>query len=315
MAASFVGFALVADGPELLDWALAEALAVGATGSAEDGPGRGILYAPAERAQAVARALGRVAARSGGRLRVEAPQPVPPRDWSRAWREGFEALVLPGPLVVRPGFVAPPPEERAGTPVVRIEPGQAFGTGTHESTRLVLELLAGPLAPQLAGSRVLDVGTGTGVLALAALRLGARRAVAIDLDPRATREARANARCNRLADRLELVSAGVEALRESPFDLVLANLLRREMEPILPALGARLAESGRLVLSGLLDEDLPSLAAGLAAAGLERLAEVRRRDPSGLEWVALVTTAAPGRASSPALPPGSRGGSSGASSP
>ncbi len=281
MAASFVEFRLAADGGDLLDRALAEALDAGASGAAEEEPGRNTVYAPAGRAAAVGRALREVAARAGGRLRVEGPRPVAARDWGETWREGFEARVLPGPLVVRPDFVAPPPEERSGAPVVRIEPGQAFGTGAHESTRLLLELLCGPVARRVPDSRVLDVGTGSGILALVALRLGARRAVGLDLDPRATREARQNARRNRLSDRLDLLTGGVDALAPTPFELILANLLRRELEPLLPALGRRLAPDGRLLLAGLIEDDLPCLAPRLAETGLAPLAEVSAPDPSG----------------------------------
>jgi len=171
--------------------------------------------------------------------------------------------------------------------VLVLDPGQAFGTGAHASTRLVLELLCGPHLPALPGARVLDVGVGTGVLALSALLLGAEQAIGFDLDRLAASEARAHARCNGLDSRLQVFTGPIDALGPGRFDLVLANLLRGELEPILPLLCRRVAPGGSLILSGLLEADVEVLRAQLARFSFEASEKRLLRDDTGDTWVAL----------------------------
>lgn len=268
--------------------ASAEAFEAGAGGIEErpgDAPGRSelVIYAPAAAADAI---VARVAAALGSAVVLVAPEPEPDVDWSVAWRDGLEAVDVSPRLRVRPPFIAAEP--RPGRTEIVIEPGQAFGTGGHASTRLALELVD-VVAPALgAGARILDVGTGSGVLALAALALGAARAVAIDLDPLAAPAARDNARANALGERLVAFTGPVDALAGPPFDLVLANLLRTELVPILPAVAARVARGGRLVLSGLLDGDVAEVEARLADLGFARASARRTPDADGEVWVGLL---------------------------
>jgi ribosomal protein L11 methyltransferase len=210
---------------------------------------------------------------------------VAQQDWSRSWRAWHRPTVISPRLAIRPSFASLP--SVPGQRVLVLDPGQAFGTGAHASTRLVLELLCGPLLPLLPGARVLDAGVGSGVLALSALLLGAGDAIGFDLDRLATSEARAHARCNDLETRLGLFTGPIEALGAGRFDLVLANLLRRELEPILPLLCQRVAAGGSLILSGLLEEDAEALHAQLARLGLKASEERRLRDDAGDNWLAL----------------------------
>ena len=122
--------------------------------------------------------------------------------------------------------------------MLEIDPGQAFGTGGHASTRLALELLAALPEEAVHGARVLDVGCGTGVLALSALALGAASAVAHDLDPLATRATQENALRNGLAGPLSVFTGPVAALGGDLFSLVLLNMIRSELLPLLPAVRA-----------------------------------------------------------------------------
>jgi ribosomal protein L11 methyltransferase len=273
--------------------AVAEAFEAGASGVEErDGTGESgrielWIYAPLARAAAVGAALARLAGQSaGGELRVLGRAAVPDEDWSVRWREGLGVVRISPRLAVRPPFVE---DDTAGSPAVVIEPGQAFGTGGHASTRLALSLLDSLGDATTRGARVLDVGTGSGVLALAALRLGAQRAAAFDLDAVAVREARDNAARNGLAGRLQLFAGGIAALRAPAFDLVLANLLRRELLPILAELAATLRPGGLALLSGLLAEEREELSRALAAAGLAIEASREERDAAGDVWLALVT--------------------------
>ena len=229
----------------------AECWGAGAAGIEERSHAQGILlliYA----ARSVLTAVTDAALQAGGRIDGE-PQSVEDLDWSESWKQGLEAIVVSPKLVVRPSFVEQKLAE--GQREIVIDPGQAFGTGGHASTLLILEWLD-VLSPELRDdTRVLDVGTGTGVLAMAALALGAGRAVGFDLDPRAVIEARVWAQHNGYANRLSLFTGGIEALGAQRFDWVLANLLRRELLPLIPELSGCVGERGRVLLSGLLAEE------------------------------------------------------------
>ncbi len=272
---------------EAAERALAFAYAAGAVGCEERDEVGGVtflLYAPAAAAESVWRTL---ALAAGAGARVSAPRALPARDWSDAWKALQAPIVLSPRLVVRPSFATFAPEP--GQQVLVVDPAQAFGTGSHESTRLALEWLdaCAPALPR--GSRVLDLGTGTGILALAALALAPVTAFGLDLDPLAAPEARSNAARNGLAARFRVWSGGIESIAPAArFDLVVANLLRRELEPVLEAIALRTRPAGLLVLSGLLFEERQRVEERAQAAGLA-LAGVRERiDASGTRWIALL---------------------------
>jgi ribosomal protein L11 methyltransferase len=177
---------------------------------------------------------------------------------------------------------------------LRIPARGAFGTGSHESTRLVLELLEGmELDGNLAGRRVLDVGCGTGILSFAALAFGARSAVAFDVDPAAPFHARANARLNaRVAAAPSLLAGTLASLRlpesECRFDLALVNVIPERILPEIGALGPLLAPGAAVLFSGILTEAGEWVAQELAAAGYRR---VGAREAG--EWVAFETVWSP----------------------
>jgi ribosomal protein L11 methyltransferase len=261
----------------------AEAWAAGAAGLEERGAGGHLLvYVAEEGAAAVRAALGALAPEG---VRVGAPEPVAPVDWSHAWRAGLGEVVISPRLSVRPPFVAGTGGPGRGEVV--IDPGQAFGTGGHASTRLALALLDTLPRAECAAGTALDVGCGSGVLALAALRLGAPAAVALDLDPVAARATRDNARRNGLAARLRVFAGPVAALGRGGFAPVLANLLRRELLPLLPELARRLRPGAALVLSGLLADERAEVEAALAGAGLGVADARAETDPGGDAWLAL----------------------------
>lgn len=279
--------------PERAERVLAEAVDAGATGAEErDAPARRsprgtelVLYAPDERAEAVRRAVQAVA---GAGARVGDVEPVPEVDWSQAWKRGLAAVEVSPRLVVRPPFV--PFALAPGQREVVIDPGQAFGTGGHASTRLALALLDAERARLGPASRVLDVGTGSGVLALAAVVLGAGRAVALDLDPLAARAARAAAGANGCSERLAVFAGPLAALAGARFDLVLANLLKRELLPVVPGIATRLARGGCAVISGLLAAEHGEVEAALGGAGLRVARTLEERDATGDHWLGLTAT-------------------------
>lgn len=233
-------------------------------------------------------------------LRIGPVEDVDAVDWSEAWKAGLGPIEISPRLVVRPPFA--PVEPRPGRREIVIEPGQAFGTGTHASTHLCLEWidrLVGGSGTEAGVERVLDVGTGSGVLALAAVALGARAAVGFDLDPVAIEAAVVAARDNGLEGAVRLVCAPIEAIERAPaFDLILANLLKRELMPLAEAIAERLAGSGSLVLAGLLEEDAGEVAARFAPLGLVEVERRVREDAVG-RWIAprYVWRGAPGAAS------------------
>jgi ribosomal protein L11 methyltransferase len=209
-----------------------------------------------------------------GPLRVTA---VDDADWSDAWKRHYVPQRI-GRVVIVPSWVdhEPAPEEA----VIVLDPGMAFGTGLHPTTRACLELLQ---AVDPLPARVLDVGSGSGVLALAALRLGATSAVGYDTDPLAVKTARANAARNGLADRLEVREGTLpEVAADAPFPLVLANLVAALLIDLAPRLAAHIAPGGLLVASGIVAERATETGDALRAAGLT----VSERRDDG-EWVAL----------------------------
>ena len=163
--------------------------------------------------------------------------------WERAWLDHFEPQRFGEGLWVVPWGMTPPDASAVN---IRLDPGLAFGTGTHPSTALCLAALA---ADPPVGETVIDYGCGSGVLAVAALLLGAERVVAVDNDPQALIASRDNAERNGVADRL---AVGEPGLRLPTADRVLANILAGVLQSLAPTLTAALREGGRLTLAGIL---------------------------------------------------------------
>lgn len=290
-------FRIASSSEELLERVLADAFEAGAEGVEDQSlpvgdddarPHRACVYARAERIEAIQALLrGEYAGESVGRVVFEASEPLPAVDWSEEWKRGLGPIVISPRLVVRPPFAvhALLPGQRE----IVIDPGQAFGTGTHASTGLCLawidRLVAEP-GGAARFDRMLDVGTGSGILAFAAVVLGAQSALGFDLDPVAIEAARASALANGLAERVELRCDPIEAIAASPpYPLVVANLLKRELLPIAGEIAARLSPQGRLILAGLLEEDAGEVAARFAAFGLIETERLERDDAVG-RWIA-----------------------------
>jgi ribosomal protein L11 methyltransferase len=168
--------------------------------------------------------------------------------WRDAWKEHYKPYAIAEGLVVRPPWE--PYEAKPGEKVLELEPGRAFGTGLHETTRLVARAIRAH-ASEVQGKLVIDVGCGSGILALAALALGAAKAVAIDNDPEAIDVTRENAARNALSERCEASTTDVAAL-DLDAPLVLANIEARILIPMAADLQRRVAPGGLLLLSGIL---------------------------------------------------------------
>lgn len=208
------------------------------------------------------------------------PVDVAEDGWATRWREFFRPVVLERLQVVTPWMAPPHPDH----PSIVVDPGMAFGTGGHPTTRLILEMLerrfAGPAPPR----RVLDLGTGSGVLAIAAVALGAGQAHGIDVDPGAVAVAEQNARINAVSDRATFAAGSPEGLGGA-WPLVMANIELPVFESSAAAIAALVAAGGGLLVSGLLEDQAAfcrSLFAGFevteerALDGWSALALVRR---------------------------------------
>jgi len=209
-----------------------------------------------------------------GKLRVTR---VDDGNWAEAWKHGYAPQRI-GRMVIVPSWLDEPMSP--GELELRLDPGMAFGTGLHPTTRGCVTLLQ-RLAPM--PDRCLDVGTGSGILGLAALRLGAARVVGLDTDPVAVTAATANAAVNGLADTFEARQATVTVdPTEEPYPLVLANLVATLLIDLAPALAANTATGGTLIASGIIGPRAEEVLASLDAAGFDL---VERLDDG--EWVSL----------------------------
>ena len=206
---------------------------------------------------------------------------VPDRDWLAEWKKGWQSIRA-GRFIVAPPWIEPAslestPGSDAGLIIIRIEPGMAFGTGTHETTRLCLKVIE----KHFRGGSFLDVGTGTGILAIAAAKMFAdARIEACDTDAEAIEIAKDNARLNEAAGQIEF-RVGSVGNQTASADLVCANLTAPVIVELLPALLG--ATCGRLVLSGILDTQAEMVQTRVSELG----ASILETDQDG-EWVALV---------------------------
>lgn len=251
---------------------------LGAVGVWQEGPALSAYFPPGTAREPVEAALARWEAEMAA---CGVPCPLSPawalegqRDWITAWQAHFTPLPVGRRLIVLPEWE---PVTSAGDRLpVRIRPGGGFGTGGHATTAACLERLEVLVTsrPDPGALSVLDIGTGSGILALAAARLGAGTVIALDNDPEAVANAADNRRLNGLP-RVRLLVGTLDAVRGA-FDLVLANLLAHVIVDLAPGLARRLAPGGRLIASGLLNEQGDRVEAALAAHGLKVVRHVSR---------------------------------------
>ena len=202
--------------------------------------------------------------------KVRLASAMPEAEWRDAWKRYFKVSHLTKQFVVVPSWETYTP--KPGEVIIELDPGMAFGTGTHASTRLVLEALQSLADNDINATRFLDVGCGSGILAIAAVKRWTNATcVALDNDPLAIDATLENAAINRVADRIEASLATLEQLTEE-FPVVLANIQAHVLRALMPQLIARTAPGGRLILSGLLTPQAEPLAQEFVAAGMRKIA-------------------------------------------
>jgi ribosomal protein L11 methyltransferase len=203
---------------------------------------------------------------------------IPNCDWNAEWKKHLKPIVISKTIAIKPNWIKT--SEPLAENVIEIDPEMAFGTGIHATTRLILRLMEGYC---YRGCKVLDVGTGTGILAIAAAKLGASKILALDNDPIAVTTAKDNCRKNRVTNRVNLITGTIDAVQPIGFDLILANLNCSEIIRILSAILGQANTSAVIVLSGILTNEENLIRSEVCRFGL-RVSDIQYQN----EWLALV---------------------------
>ncbi|MFN0156745.1 MAG: 50S ribosomal protein L11 methyltransferase [Bacteroidota bacterium] len=204
-------------------------------------------------------------------------RPIEDQNWNAEWEKTIQPIRVSDRIVIRPSW-----HDYAAEPnqiVLVIDPKMSFGTGYHETTRLTLRLLE---KHTHTGMRVLDIGTGTGVLAIASVKLGAAQALGVDVDEWSYSNALENARLNEVENAVAIRQGELHDVKETGFDMIVANIQRNVLEPLLPGMKARLTPRGIILLSGLLESDEQPMIDAIHAAGFRLIEELQEG-----EWIAL----------------------------
>lgn len=196
---------------------------------------------------------------------------IPDQDWNEAWEsEGFAPIIVDGKVTIYDAHHVEDAEQFSTPIQIGIQTRNAFGTGTHETTRMIVSSI---LSMPMSGRRVLDCGCGTGILGIAALKCGASEVVAYDIDEFSTENARHNAVLNGVGDKVDILlgSAGVLSHVEGIFDVVLANINRNVLLADMESFRSVMAQGAALVLSGFYEEDAPMLLQKAETLGLHEV--------------------------------------------
>ncbi|MGD9687673.1 MAG: 50S ribosomal protein L11 methyltransferase [Desulfobacter sp.] len=228
----------------------------------------------------IAKITERLAGLSDMDLQVDVlSESVDEKDWAHAWKAYFNVTRITGKIVVKPEWKDYTPAP--GEVIINIDPGMAFGTGTHPTTSMCLALLEEHVQP---GKTLLDVGCGSGILMIGAAKLGAGAMTGIDVDPVAVDITQQNLEKNAIA--LDGVTLGAVTLDKTPeirYDLICANIIAQVIVSIMPDIATRLAPDGTAILSGIIEERVPDIYAALDAQNLRCVKKISQE-----EWVALV---------------------------
>ena len=209
---------------------------------------------------------------------------VQEEDWANKWKENFKPFNITDDIVIKPTWEEY--EATANEIIIEIDPGQAFGTGHHVTTSSCLDAIEENLTPQ---TSVLDLGTGTGILAIAAAKLGADKIVGLDIDPVAVKAARANAKLNEVSTEIEFLEGNLVDSVEDNYDLVIANILPHIILQLIPNLKEVMHQDSTFILSGIVVEKLDEIKQALLDNGFV-INDMIRKSEENDDWVTIVGT-------------------------
>ncbi len=200
---------------------------------------------------------------------------IAPQDWNRMWKASIQPVKIP-PFYVRPSWADPV----EGLLEIVVDPKMSFGTGHHETTRLLLKLMPAFVKP---GDRVLDAGTGTAILSIAAIKLKAASVLAFDVDPWVTDNVQENLNLNNVSHLITYREGAIDVIPETGFDVILANINRNVLLQYLRYFAGKIVKNGRLLLSGILLEDQPMMEEAAEKLGFKLVAD----DYEGSWWAGV----------------------------
>ncbi len=202
-------------------------------------------------------------------------------EWAEAWKSDYHPQKIGNRFLVAPTWYDIPPED---TNIhIRLDPGMAFGTGYHPTTRLSLRMLEQTLKPN---QYVVDIGTGSGILAIAAVKLGAKQVDAIELDGSAIPIANANFRINHIKEQITLFQGDGLSSVDNKYDLIIGNILTKAILPIIPYCPARMEPNGHVIFSGILESEQDVIQEVLTENGMECI-QVMHESEDDVKWVAI----------------------------
>jgi ribosomal protein L11 methyltransferase len=202
------------------------------------------------------------------------------QNWNKLWEKSREIIRVSDRIVIKPSFKNY--EAKENEIVLTIDPKMSFGTGEHQTTKLVLSLLEKIVKP---GMKVLDVGSGTGILAITAIKLGAKKAVAVDFDEVCLENCKENCAINNVENSVEVITGEINDVNEKDFDLIIANIQKNVLIEIADKIKSKLNHSGIVILSGLLESDKDDIEKNYCSLGFATI-EIEHMD----EWIAIVFT-------------------------
>ncbi|MDQ7817716.1 MAG: 50S ribosomal protein L11 methyltransferase [Melioribacteraceae bacterium] len=203
---------------------------------------------------------------------------VEDKNWNEEYEKSVKVIEVSERLVIKPSFKEYNPKENQI--VITIDPKMSFGTGEHETTKLILTILEKYISP---GDFVLDVGSGTGILAIASVMLGAKKAIGIDNDEWCLLNGNENVKLNSLEEKVEIRLGEISQIEEKNFDLILANINKHILLEVTPHIKSKIKKTGKLILSGLLESDADEILSKYSLSQFEMIEKKQFGD-----WIAIV---------------------------